>query len=142
MCIYIIYIYIYVHICIYIYIYIYMCIHTHIIYIYIYTYTHSLLFVVFVRINKTLLANLAHTLRITYVVGILRTKISWIFSFNFTMSYFTIAPHPLGAKSCTPEISTSEIIVDFRGIVRWTFSGIFQYDFSLSQLCVFTAAKI
>ena len=34
-------------------------------------------------------------------------------------------------KYCTPEIDTSEIIVDFQGVFQWIVSGMFQHNFTL-----------
>ena len=45
--------------------------------------------------------------------------------------YIYIYIYYLGTKYCTPEISTSEIIVDFRRLVQWISSGMFKHNFTV-----------
>ena len=42
----------------------------------------------------------------------------------------------IGAKDCTPEIETSEVIVDFRGIFQWMFSGMVEWILMCSTIYV------
>ena len=105
----------YVHIYIYIYIYVYivLCVY---IYIYIYVFVLSL--------SLTLSLSLSLYIYIS------------IYAHVHTPCSEALASRKLGAKDCTPEINTSEIIVDFQWISQWTFSGTLSNITSLVS-CVF-----
>ena len=72
-----------------------------------------------------------YTMTLTYVCALV----------SFRISLRADGMPPLRTKYCTPEINTSEIIVDSSGIVQWMFGGIFQRNFTF-QLYFPTACHL
>ena len=110
-----IYIYIYIHMYTYIYIYIYSCIHTYTYNIYIYIY-------IYIYIEES--GNLG-----------VRPKSILVETHDDSVRGFSLAFF-LGAKYCTPEINTSELIVDFQGQVPMDLSVAFSKGISLFSCIV------